>query len=218
MLGLLICFFLIVPSVKEDAVSDNSAAVLSINNALMDSQSEASSLRDQVSSLEAALAQYEGKADISSSYDTLIEAYNYYNTYDYSAAKDDILLVNKDVLGTAGQLLYDDLYAKLTPTILADYYNVGMEFYKEENYERAVSNFRTVVEMDETYESGNALFLLGDCLRLTGNGQEALTYYNRVVELYSYRNIANQAKEYIMALGGGSVSEGTGSETGGVTD
>ena len=96
-------------------------------------------------------------------------------------------------------MAYDNLYALLSPTIIQSYYDDGNTFYSEENYESAIINFKTVVDIDESYNNGAALFLLGDCYRLTGDTESALECFDRVVELYPSNQWGRQAKVYIAA-------------------
>ena len=56
-----------------------------------------------------------------------------------------------------------------------------------------------LVDLDEKYNEGAALFLLGDCYRLTGETEAALECFNKVVEYYPNNKWGRQAKVYIAA-------------------
>jgi tetratricopeptide (TPR) repeat protein len=170
-----------------------------LNEELSDAKTENESLQTEIENLQSSLSAYDDKQDIATSYDNLFAAQNYYNEGDSVTAADYIQLVTRDVLGEQGQTAYDNLYASLSPTIIQGYYDDGNNFYTEENYESAITNFKTVVEIDETYNSGAALFLLGDCYRLTGETELALECFNRVVELYPSNKWGKQAKVYLAA-------------------
>ena len=197
--GLLICFFLIVPTVRETTIDANSDTVLALDEELSEQKAANEALEEEISTLQTSLDAYDNKQDISTSYDNLLAAQNYYNAGDSVTAAEYIQLVTKDVLGTAGQEAYDTLYALLSPSIIESYYNDGNIFYLEENYESAITNFQTVVDLDETYNNGAALFLLGDCYRLTGDTESALECFERVVELYPSNQWGKQAATYIAA-------------------
>ncbi len=198
-IGLLICFFLVVPTVRSNTTDQNTDTVLALNEALSTARSENEALQEEVDSLKNSLGAYDDKQDISTSYDNLLAAENYYNAGDSESASEYIQLVTKEVLGEQGQVAYDNLYALLSPTIIQSYYDDGNTFYSEENYESAIINFKTVVDIDESYNNGAALFLLGDCYRLTGDTESALECFNRVVELYPSNQWGRQAKVYIAA-------------------
>ena len=197
--GLLICFFLVVPTVKDNMTDGNTDTVLALNEELSDAKTENENLQAEIESLQSSLSAYDDKQDIATSYDNLFAAQNYYNEGDSVTAAEYIQLVTRDVLGDQGQTAYDNLYAALSPTIIQGFYDDGNNFYTEENYESAITNFKTVVDIDETYNNGAALFLLGDCYRLTGETELALECFNRVIELYPSNKWGKQAKVYIAA-------------------
>ena len=198
-LGLLICFFLVVPTVRDNAKDGNSQTVLALNESLAEANSEKESLQAEIDSLKNDLSAYDDKQDVATSYDNLFAAQNYYSSGDSATASQYIQLVTKEVLGEQGQQAYDTLYAALSPAIMQGYYDDGNNFYSEENYESAITNFKTVVDIDENYNNGAALFLLGDCYRLTNQNDLALECFERVVELYPSNKWGKQAKVYIAA-------------------
>lgn len=200
-LGLLICFFLVVPSVKETSADSGTDTILALNEELEKAKEENAQLVAERDKIKSDLDEYANKADVTTSYDNLFSAQNSYNEGDTAAAAERIQLVTKDLLGPDGQKAYDTLYAQLGPTIVQGYYADGENFYKEENYDSAITNFQTVVDIDETYNNGAALFLLGDCYRLTGDTENAIKYFERVVELYSGNQWGKQAKTYLQADG-----------------
>ena len=56
-----------------------------------------------------------------------------------------------------------------------------------------------LVDIDESYQDGAALFLLGDSYRLTGDTEAALECFEKVVELYPKNKWGKQAAVYIAA-------------------
>ena len=200
-LGVLICYFLIVPTAKESAASTNSDTMVALNEELNEERANSDSLMEELEGLKKDLAKYEGSQDIATSYDNLIAARQLYDEQDYTAASQRMELVTKEVMGEAGQQAYEDTYNLLIPAMSEEYYTEGNNFYLDGNYESAIINFKNVVDMDETYMEGAALFLLADCYRLTDAQDLASEYYARVVELYPDNEWGKQAKTYIAADG-----------------
>ncbi len=200
-IGLLICFFLVVPTVKDNATDANTETLLSLNEELQNQKEANSALEEEIATLQSSLDAYDNKQDVSTSYDNLLAAQNYYNEGDSATAAEYIQLVTRDVLGTAGQEAYDSMYSLLSSSIIEGYYNDGNDFYLDENYESAITNFKAVVDIDETYNNGAALFLLGDCYRLTGDTDSARECFERVVELYPSNQWGEQATTYLAADG-----------------
>ena len=198
-LGVLICGFLVIPTVRDNASSANSEQIVALNEALDEEKTKALTLGEEADDLQEKLAKYEDKQDISTSYDNLLAAENLYTEGDFAGASESIQLVTKEVLGKQGQKYYDTLYAKLTPAVLEQYYEDGNKFYLEENYESAIANFKQVVDIQENYEDGAALFLLADCYRLTDDIDSAMEYYEKVVETFPSSKWGKQAATYIAA-------------------
>ena len=73
-MGLLICFFLVVPTVREQARSDAANALVDANEELTNSSANVESLQKQVEQLQSELANYTGKADAVNSYELLMQA------------------------------------------------------------------------------------------------------------------------------------------------
>lgn len=198
-LGLLICFFLVVPTVRDNVKDGNTDTVLALNEELAEANTNNENLQSEIDELKASLSAFDDKQDVATSYDNLFAAQNYYNEGDTATASEYIQLVTKEVLGEQGQAAYDRLYGQLSPAIIQGYYDDGNNFYTEENYESAIINFKNVVDVDENYNSGAALFLLGDCYRLTDQNDLALECFEKVVELYPSNKWGRQAKVYIAA-------------------
>ncbi len=197
--GLLICFFLILPTVKDNMKDGNTKTVLSLDETLEEARSENETLQEEIKALKGDLSAYDDKQDVATSYDNLLAAHNYSAAGDTKTACEYIQLVTKDVLGEEGKKAYDNLYTELSPAITQGYYDDGNSFYTEENYESAIINFKNVVDIDEDYNEGAALFLLGDCYRLTGEKEAAMDCFNKVVEKHPSNKWGRQAKVYLAA-------------------
>ncbi len=197
--GLLICFFLVVPTVRSNMTDGNTQTVISLNETLAEARSENDALQEEIDKLKTSLSAFDNKQDVSTSYDNLWAAQNYYASGDSKTACEYIQLVTKDVMGEQGQIAYDNLYAELGPAMTEGYYEEGNSFYTEENYESAIINLKNVVDTDEKYNEGAALFLLGDCYRLTGDTDSALECFNKVIEYFPNNKWGRQAKVYIAA-------------------
>ena len=197
--GLLICFFLVVPTVRSNMTDGNTKTVVSLNETLAEARSENDALNEEIEKLKTSLSAYDNKQDVSTSYDNLWAAQNYYTAGDNKSACEYIQLVTKDVLGEQGQIAYDTLYEALVPSMTEGYYEEGNTFYTEENYESAILNLKNVVDVDEKYNEGAALFLLGDCYRLTGDTETAMECFNKVIEYFPNNKWGRQAKVYLAA-------------------
>ncbi len=114
-IGLLVCFFLVVPTVRQETQDESTQSLLAVNEELSSATTQVSQLERQVENLESELEVYTGQSDIVTSYEQLIIAKDAYDAEDLEATMTAIDLVNRDVLSESGQLLYDTIYAEVYP-------------------------------------------------------------------------------------------------------
>ncbi len=196
-IGLLICFFLVVPTVRQDARAEAVNAFVGAGEELNNSATDIRLLKDENKTLKEELEGYTGMADVKTSYELLLEAQNYLNVGVRDSAVENVLQVNVDILDEKGKELYDRLFESLSFDIALNYYTYGQEFYNSENYENAILNLEKVVQINENYDNGAALYLLADSYRLAGKGTLAKPYYEKVYELYPKSIWGQGALNYI---------------------
>ncbi len=61
------------------------------------------------------------------------------------------------------------------------YYEQGRIYFNQQKYDQAINKFKQVISISPNY--ANALYSLGLALEETGNNEEALEYYKKVLEL-----------------------------------
>lgn len=66
-----------------------------------------------------------------------------------------------------------------------------------QQYDEAITNLLKVIEMDETYENGNALYYLAQSYRKNDDLDSAKPYYEKVIELYPGTERAATAQNYV---------------------
>ena len=76
-------------------------------------------------------------------------------------------------------------------------YNAGTSAYSAQEYEEAIENLGKVIEMNETYENGNALYYLAQSYRRNDDLATAKIYYQKVVDLYPGTERAATAQNYL---------------------
>ena len=196
-IGLLICFFLVVPTVKQRAVEKASENLVATNEELTSSSSNASSLQQQVKDLQAQLEKYTGKGDAVESYEKLMEAKEAYDAANMQGAQEAIAVVNKDLLSDRGKTIYDQVYEGAYAQALQETYAGAYTAYTTQDWENAVNGFKMCTAIDEDYENGYALFYLGDSYFSQWNFDEAMKTFNRVIEIMPDSGAARRAQERI---------------------
>lgn len=196
-IGLLICFFLIIPTVRQRATETAAASLVDTNEELTNTTSNVSSLKQQVSDLQSQLENYTGKSDAIGSYEALMSAKESYDASNLTAAGETLSSVNRDLLSSKGQAMYDVIYAAVNAQTLEENYSAGATAYNTSDYETAAGYFATVIDIDETYHNGDALYFLAESQWNLWQFEEAVANYQKVIEQYPNTSHATTAQTRI---------------------
>ena len=200
-IGLLICFFLIVPTVKQNATEKAAQSLVDTNEELSNSSTNVSQLKKKVKSLEKELEQYTGKADAVNSYEQLMAAKEAYDANDLAAAATAIDQVNRDLLSNKGKAQYDVIHEAAYAQILGEYFNTGNQQMAAQDYENALTSFSSITAINEDYNEGQALFNQGECQWKLSKRDDAIQSYKKVIELHPDSELANQARTRLTEMG-----------------
>lgn len=196
-LGLLICFFLVIPTIRQRASENAAASLVDTNEELTNSASNVSSLKKKVEELNQELEKYTGKADAVGSYEKLMEAKEFFDANNLDKAGESLNSVNRDLLSARGQAMYDVIHAAVYAKILEETYNTAEQAYGKEDYNAAKESFAQVVFIDQTYHNGDALFYLAESQWNTWDFDNAKETYQKVIDQYPNTNHARTAQERI---------------------
>lgn len=132
---------------------------------------------------EAAIAQAQSTA---ASYESLMSASSQYDSGDYTITTiaDSLLGITRDVLGDGGKALYDELTEAVYPDACDSYFKSGSQALEAQNYQNAVDDLLKVVQMNEGYGGGEAVYDLARAYQGNGDTENAVTYYKKIVETY----------------------------------
>ena len=196
-LGLLICFFLVIPTIRQRASESAAASLVDTNEELTNSASNVSSLKKKVEELNQELEKYTGKADAVGSYEKLMEAKEFFDANNLDKAGEALNSVNRDLLSERGQAMYDVIHAAVYAKILEETYNTAEQAYWKEDYNAAKESFGQVVFIDQTYHNGDALFYLAESQWNTWDFDNAKETYQKVIDQYPNTSHARTAQERI---------------------
>ena len=208
-LGILVCFFLIVPTVQQNAKSDTASALVNANEKVTSSSNSISSLKSQVESLQSQLANYTGKDDVKTSYENTIAAYNALQGGDTATASSTIASVNQDLLGDNAKTLYQAVMAEANKAQTDSAFAAGYKAYWAKDYATAITNFTTVNGLNESYENGKNLYYLADSYLKSSDNTNARTYFARYVELFPKGTYAKKANKAVAAIDAGTATPQT---------
>lgn len=200
-IGLIICMFLIVPNVRQEAQREAAQTLLGADEQASASAADISALERQIEVLQAQLDNYEGKADQKSSYENLIKAEAKVAEEDYEGAQSLLAGVSVDLLDPNGKELYDTISDVVNVYVLENSYDEALKSMRQEDYPKAIELLKSVVEIDEKYMDGDALYNLAQSYSKNGDTVNAANTYNKIIELFPDTRLSRQAENAIKAIG-----------------
>ena len=199
-IGAAVIWFLVAPAVNQSRADR-------MNDQMREYSEEIKSLEAQVSAQTRTLDNYRASGESAeagaqqaettqTSYETLMAAQDQYDSGDYNDAElaDSLLNISRDVLGNNAQAVYDEMTAAVYPGACEMDFAKGTDALNSGDYQSAVDALLKVVQMDEGYNSGQALFNLAQAYQQNGDNENAATYYQRVVDRYADSEYAAQAQ------------------------
>lgn len=205
-IGAAVIWFLVAPAANQSETDR-------LNNQMRDYSEQIKTLEAQVSAQTRTLDNYrasgeEVEADTNQaqttrdSYESLMTVSEQYNSgeYSYTTMADSLIGINRDSLGESGQSRYDELTDAIYPSACETNFSTGTEALNAGNYQGAVDAFYKVVRMNAGYNNGQALFNLAQAYRGNGDNENAITYFQRVVDEYADSDYAEEAQTNLDSL------------------
>lgn len=195
--------FLLLPNIKQQAKSDANTALKAANDTIATKEQTISSLQNKVDDLTKEMEDTKEASDTVetklSSYEQLLTAYAAFVADDIDAAGTALEKVSADDLSDKAKTIYDDVNAKVNEKYLASMYQEGYSAYNKGDQTTAIEKLKKVVEMDESYQNGNAIYYLAQAYRRADDMEQAVIYYQKVLEQYPGTERARVAQTYVNA-------------------
>ncbi len=200
-LGVAITMYLLLPNIRQQAKNDANTALKAANDTISTKEQEISALEDEVEKLTKKVEKAQDSSDETeskmASYEHLLNAYSCYANEDMNTAGSVIEQVNEADLSSSAKTMYADLKAKVNEKYIVAAYEEGYTAYSRGDYTTAADKLSSVVKMDETYEDGNAIYYLAQSYRRANNMQDAVNYYQKMVEKYPGTERARTSQTYL---------------------
>lgn len=200
-IGACITGFLIVPSVRHAAQNEANAAVKEANDTISTKNQTIESLQNQIDELtgkidDAKDASQETASQIAA-YEQLLTAYAAYTENNIAGAGEALSSLNTEYLSTEAKRIYDSINATVNAQYIETTYNDGYNAYNQRNYTVAAENLQKVVDMEENYKDGNAIYYLAQSYRNLGENEKAAEYYQKMVAQYPGTERAANSQKYL---------------------
>lgn len=199
-IGVLAFVFIVSPTIKQRENEETRKALITANSTSASSKSDVADLQKQVDELNTKLDKYEGQSDLKGSYENLLKAQlKAASDGDLDAASKALDKVNKSLLSSNGKTLYESLADQIDQQTLVTKYSEGTKAYYSGKYSDAIDALKAVVDIDDTYENGEAMYVLAQAYEKNGDTENAIKYYKKVAKDYSNyyrgRNSARKAEQ-----------------------
>ncbi|MCI5493503.1 MAG: tetratricopeptide repeat protein [Lachnospiraceae bacterium] len=213
-IGVFITWFLIVPSVKHAATSDANKAVKEANDTISTKNQTIDSLQSQIDKLQ---EQMNSAEDVSkendtrlAAYDQLLSAYASFMAGDVTTAGDALANVKSEYLSNDAKAIYESISATVNEQYIQATYTEGRNAYSQQNYTDAATALQKVVDSDENYDDGNALYYLAQSYRGQEDNEKAAEYYRKMIASYPGTERAANSQKYLEAMGMATDAAGSG--------
>ncbi len=128
------------------------------------------------------------------SYQKLLLAYQSYQQGGLEEATATLQEVDKKQLDAGAKQVYDSIQTEIHSKFLETAYNDGYSAYMSRNYQQAAELLQKVVDMDDTYNNGDAIYYLAQSYRCIEEYQKAADLYQKVIDEYPSSYKANNAR------------------------
>ena len=203
--GILVTWFLLVPQVRQSEQRKGDARVEEANASVAAKEQEILSLQNEVDSLESQMEAQKGQTEASqvtvSTYQQFLAAYMAYENEDIEGAGEALSNVNPDHLDPTEKAAYEAFTAQVNEEYLTTAYNEGNAAYRRGNYSEAITHYLKIMELDETYADGDALYNLAQAYRRSGDDENGVLYSRKIVSLYPNTSRATDAERYLTSQG-----------------
>ena len=199
--GVAVMWFLIMPAVNRSTADRTNKQVREFSDQIAEQEAQISALQTELESYRATSeetenAQQTAKSTLDS-YEIVLSTYDHYLNQDMSdsAMVEELLKVNADSLGTLGREQFDtmtgDIYSRYSEVL----YSTAQENFQVANYADAITNLSTVMQMNEGYDDGQAMWLLAQAYEASGDTENANTWKQKVEENYPDIDTSGQTED-----------------------
>ncbi|MGO5052669.1 tetratricopeptide repeat protein [Lachnospiraceae bacterium LCP25S3_G4] len=201
LIGAAVVWFLIVPSVNESKLSANNKVIVEYSDQIAANKAEISALKKELetyrSSSDEAEATLANAATTATSYEALLTVSEHYNSSSYSNSTlaEELLTINPESLGTQGRSVYDTIAAEVFPSVCTKDFKAAKESYDVADYAGAIAKLEKIMQMDESFQEGQAMLLLGNAYTKNNETDKAAEKYNKVMEVFPGTDVATAAEK-----------------------
>lgn len=200
-IGVTATYFLIVPSIRQNLQKNATAAETEARDTIASKNQTIQELQDKVAKLTKDVKDVQGDKDAAKtqieSYNKLLSAYRAYSQGSLDDAQKALAEIEEKQLEESAKQVYDALKSEISGKYLETAYQEGYAAYTGRQYENAAELLQKVVDVDDTYHSGDAVYYLAQSYRILQQYDKAASLYQKVIDEYPNSYKSQQAESYM---------------------
>ncbi len=203
-IGIAAMYFLVVPAAQSRVRNEEQQTITKISSEsdaktarIQELEGQIESLSGNVQNLRTEIEGYAGAGGTIETTESLIQiAAEYLETTDMYVAADKLEELAGEVdmasMSDSFQRLYQSMASSIGPELSKEYYDEGYQQYYTGRYEEALETLSKAVKYDAA--NADALYHLGEAYRSSGDTANAISTYDKVIELFPDTENARLAK------------------------
>lgn len=199
--GVLIAYFLILPSQEDKASALVKNQLQEANTTISSKNVKINDLTEQVEGLTRQLGTMNEEQTSTSSeialYQKMLMAYVKYVDGDYVGAGTLIDSVDETAVSEDMQGTYDTVKAKINEEYMKSLLKTAGDYYNQSKFDDAISTYQRIMAIDENYMDGEAMYYAAQSYRKNGDNQKAIVLYQKVIDNYPETQKAYNAQSYL---------------------
>lgn len=201
LVGAALMWFLVLPARTQSIRSELNKTTLELGDQIAAKTASIDTLEKQLEEAQAAVEEAQkGTEDQKlgvEMYDKLLEAQELSQAGDHVQARQVLSEVNSTVLSDKGKSLYNTISAAVDTEAFKELYNSGTKAFNDSDFEKAVSDLKQIVDVNEEYEDGEALYTYARALHRSGDTDTAAQMYQKVIDKYPGTRKATDSQKYL---------------------
>lgn len=205
--GLAICWYLILPSKIKSATAQNDEKFVAVSEELssekashQESIKELETVKEDKKQIEAELEEIRGTGGVTPEVENLLVAASAYmdDSVDNSVVMDSLAQISEEYLVSASPTfveMYNKLSSGATAEAISKYVEIGRDALKSKDYATAIDYFQKAYDLDRT--NSDNLMALAYAYRESGDDEKAKEIYRQVIAEFSETNNAMEAAGYL---------------------
>lgn len=196
-------WFLVVPAITQRVNEEANQKVVNYSNQMATQSAELERLQEEMEasqeSVNTAQAQIAEANQQTTDYENLLKAWEAYQEGSYTNAANAIAQVNSDSLSVEGKSMYDTVMNQVGTTLKRQYRDEGYNYLSAGDYDSAIESLEKALEIGE--QDRRSMYYLAQAYAGKGDVENAITWYQKVVDNYPGTQSALNAQAYIDEYG-----------------